>query len=318
MTKKKSIKYSFILPIYKVELYLEECIESILKQTIIDFEIILVDDGSPDKCPEICDKYKKIDSRIKVVHKPNGGLSDARNAGMKQAIGRYLLFVDPDDYLEEDYLDVIDRSIDSEYDLLIFSYYDLYKNKRIKGYGKDEILTRDEALVYLVSDGKYCGYAWNKVYSKSIIDKYGLMFDRNVVMCEDVLFAYQYISKINSIKTISSAIINYRQRKNSLVSEKIKNINSTPLFKTYQYIINDTKNTEVKNKSKALYLKYYYKYKKYAEQDVIDNNLIKNIEKYDYAAFSERDKKLIKMFKYVPFIRPMLFGLKDLINRRFD
>ena len=92
-------KVSIIIPIYKVEKYLDECVNSVVKQTYNDLEIILVDDGSPDACPSMCDEWEIIDDRIKVIHKENGGLSDARNAGIKVMTGDYVLFVDSDDYL---------------------------------------------------------------------------------------------------------------------------------------------------------------------------------------------------------------------------
>lgn len=91
---------SVIIPIYDVENYLRQCVDSVIKQTYSNLEIILVDDGSPDRCPVICDKYAESDSRIKVIHKKNGGLSDARNAGLSIAQGEYVYFLDSDDYIE--------------------------------------------------------------------------------------------------------------------------------------------------------------------------------------------------------------------------
>ena len=92
------MKVSFILPVYNVEKYLYECVESILAQTYCDFEILLVDDGSPDNCPALCDEWARVDNRIKALHKPNGGLSDARNYGLDHAQGDYVIFVDSDDF----------------------------------------------------------------------------------------------------------------------------------------------------------------------------------------------------------------------------
>lgn len=96
---------SIVIPVYKVELYLEKCIESIINQTYKNLEIIIVDDGSPDNCPKICDEYAQKDNRIKVIHKENGGLSDARNAGIDVAAGKYIAFVDSDDYVSNDYIE---------------------------------------------------------------------------------------------------------------------------------------------------------------------------------------------------------------------
>ena len=97
-------KVSVIIPVYKVEKYLEKCIDSVINQSYSNLEIILVDDGSPDNCGKICDKYAKKDNRIRVIHKTNGGLSDARNNGIKIATGNYIAFIDSDDYVTEDYI----------------------------------------------------------------------------------------------------------------------------------------------------------------------------------------------------------------------
>ena len=96
---------SIVIPVYKVEKYLEKCIESIINQTYKNLEIIIVDDGSPDNCPQMCDEFAKSDKRIKVIHKENGGLSDARNAGIDIATGKYITFVDSDDYITNDYVE---------------------------------------------------------------------------------------------------------------------------------------------------------------------------------------------------------------------
>lgn len=98
---------SVIVPVYKVEKYLDKCVQSILAQTYKDFELILVDDGSPDNCPQLCDEYSKKDKRVRVIHKENGGLSDARNAGTAIAEGDYVTYIDSDDYISEDYLETL-------------------------------------------------------------------------------------------------------------------------------------------------------------------------------------------------------------------
>lgn len=122
------MKVSFILPVYKVEKYLDECVESIVSQTYRDIEVVLVDDGSPDNCPVLCDQWAKKDHRVKVVHKPNGGLSDARNAGFDNATGDYVIYVDSDDFWVsktalQDLMAVV--SIHPECDFISFncSYY---------------------------------------------------------------------------------------------------------------------------------------------------------------------------------------------------
>ena len=115
---------SVIIPVYKVEKYIERCITSVKKQSYFNIEIILVDDGSPDNCGIICDKYAETDSRIKVIHKKNGGLSDARNAGLDIATGQYICFIDSDDYIEKDTLkDMYNNIVMTRADITICNYY---------------------------------------------------------------------------------------------------------------------------------------------------------------------------------------------------
>ena len=111
---------SIIVPVYKVEPYLRRCVDSILDQTFTDFELILVDDGSPDNCPAICDEYAEQDDRVKVVHKANGGLSSARNAGMAVANGKYYLFCDSDDYVSPYWCETLHKQIEETPDAWIY------------------------------------------------------------------------------------------------------------------------------------------------------------------------------------------------------
>ncbi|EGP5489252.1 glycosyltransferase, partial [Enterococcus faecium] len=124
---------SIIVPVYKVEPYLRKCVDSILAQTFTDFEVILVDDGSPDNSGKICDEYASKDSRVRVIHKKNGGLSSARNAGIDVARGKYLGFVDSDDYIEKDMYELLyDNIVKEQADLSICGIYDIYAGKKVK------------------------------------------------------------------------------------------------------------------------------------------------------------------------------------------
>ena len=130
--KIKSVKISVIVPVYNVEKYLEKCVESILNQSLKDIEIILVDDGSPDNCPQICDEYATKDSRVKVCHKQNGGLSSARNEGLKHVSGEYYMFVDSDDWLDSETCEVTyNYAKQNDADCLMFSYTKEFGNHSI-------------------------------------------------------------------------------------------------------------------------------------------------------------------------------------------
>ncbi|MDO5479724.1 MAG: glycosyltransferase family 2 protein, partial [Clostridia bacterium] len=153
--------FSVIVPVYKVEEYLENCIESVRNQTFSDFELILVDDGSPDRCPGICDEYAKKDGRIKVVHKPNGGLASARRAGIKVAEGDYVFNLDSDDLIEADTLESAYKIIkDTDCEIVSFSY------RWVKG-GKTIKITND-----CIPEGLYTGEKIEKyIYPGLLMDK---------------------------------------------------------------------------------------------------------------------------------------------------
>ena len=180
--------FSIIVPIYRTEKYLEKCISSILKQTYEDFELILVDDGSPDRCPFICDEYKKKDSRIKVLHKKNGGVSSARNLGLSIATGTYVWFVDSDDYIEPDALQKLNESQqETGADLCVFN-------------SKSEEMDRFDNINYFFNQYYFTyklGFEpWNKIYRREIIQKYNLEFDVQEAIGEDLLFNIQYYKAI--------------------------------------------------------------------------------------------------------------------------
>ena len=128
----KREKISIIVPIYNVEKYLERCVDSLVNQTYENIEIILVDDGSPDYCPQLCDEYAKKDSRIVVIHKKNGGLSDARNYGLCKASGEYILYVDSDDYIELDSCEKLVNGMANNVDMVVGAYKELRNNKVIE------------------------------------------------------------------------------------------------------------------------------------------------------------------------------------------
>ena len=162
---------SVVVPIYNVEKYLEKCIDSIINQTYKDLEIILVDDGSTDSSGKIADKYAKLDSRIKVIHKSNGGLSDARNKGLKIASGKYVSFVDSDDFISNDMLDYLYKLLkenNSEISVCNFQQFSSEEeiiNEANNKIGKSNNYLNEEILqILLKGDITYGDYAWNKLY----------------------------------------------------------------------------------------------------------------------------------------------------------
>lgn len=200
---------SLIVPVYNAEKYLPRCIMSILKQSYNNIELILVNDGSPDKCGKICDEYAKKDKRIKVIHKQNGGVSDARNVGIDTANGEYIAFVDSDDFLSENCIEILSAGIKSA-DLSAGSIVWHKKNANKLHSLPDKILLRDEIISNIIKLTKQLdGSACAKLFKRNIINVYNLRFGLGIPMCEDTQFLVKYLGYCASISTSSEAVYTY-------------------------------------------------------------------------------------------------------------
>lgn len=213
---------SIIIPVYNVEKYIKQCIDSVLDQTYRDIEVILVDDGSPDGCPRICDEYAQRDERVKVIHKANEGASSARNAGVAIATGEYGMFLDSDDYWDSSCAleKLVARHDEFPTDVINFSYYKLDERSGKKvpefGYTIDmsmELKTGIEQIDFLTKHGIYIASAWNKMISMKVLKE--LTFEVGRVS-EDVVWTAQLMRLAQSHDFISLAFYCYRQRKESI------------------------------------------------------------------------------------------------------
>ena len=210
---------SVIVPVYKVEKYLYKCIDSIINQTYKNIEIILVDDGSPDNCGKICDEYAKKDERVKVIHKENGGLSDARNAGLNISKGKYIAFVDSDDYVSEQMLEVMhDKILEDGTDMIISSYHNVNENGDLLNEPidiKEGVFTEKEILKQI--SWKQCGYyvvVWDKLYRKEIFDNIRFPVAK---LHEDEFVLHKILQKCNKISCISMPLYYYVKHKESIM-----------------------------------------------------------------------------------------------------
>lgn len=203
-------KVSVIIPVYKVEKYLKRCIESVVNQSYKNIEIILVNDGSPDKCDEICDAYARIDSRIKVIHKENGGLSSARNAGLDIVSGEYIMFVDSDDWIEEDSLEQLCEYIDSDYDIINFKFSFVKEgSKNIIGLQSDLKKSYECDLISYIDKlfmGELSFFIWNKLYKKDLFNDVRFPEGRNY---EDMATIYKLYFKASKIIVTDYTLYNY-------------------------------------------------------------------------------------------------------------
>ncbi len=213
----KSYKVSIIVPVYKVEQYIDECVTSIVNQSYRNLEIILVDDGSPDKCPEICDSWEKKDFRIKVIHKENGGLSSARNAGMSACTGEYVMFTDSDDFIDSCMVENLLKNAeyyDADVSACSIKKYYNGTSHDFRNYFKQEITeyTGLQAIEAMLREEIDCA-AWNKLYRVASIKGFEFPLGR---YNEDVIFLFYSWQKIKKIVYTKEAYYNYRVTANSL------------------------------------------------------------------------------------------------------
>lgn len=216
------MKLSIIVPVYQVEAHIDECITSILDQTFRDFELILVDDGSLDRCPAICDAYAQKDSRIRVIHQKNQGLSAARNTGLQAARGDYIGFVDSDDFIEASmYEKLLDNLEREKADISVCGRYKVWGDKKIQEQKSNVYKVMDSAQALALMNTNVLGYfdvaAWDKIYKRSCFK--GIEFPEGK-LCEDWFVMYKLFFNAHRIVYDSIPLYNYRQRTGSITHGK--------------------------------------------------------------------------------------------------
>lgn len=208
---------SVIVPVYKVEKYLDFCIQSIVNQTYKNLEIILVDDGSPDNCPQLCDEWATQDQRIKVVHKENGGVSSARNRGILSASGKYIVFVDSDDAIHEDLIQQLIISKNDNDGTLVAPLIDRFVNDRDIKSGGFNYITRTLSDKN-INMARYGMFLHGILFETNIIRNNELFFDERLNNLEDVLFLGLYLAFTNKVIIIENKLYFYRVTPNSITS----------------------------------------------------------------------------------------------------
>lgn len=209
-------KISVIVPVYKVKKYLPRCIESILEQTYANFELILVDDGSPDCSGQICDAYAQKDDRIRVIHKKNGGVSSARNAGIDVAKGEYISFIDSDDWVSNDYLEKLILPVQEHDAQLVVGGIDTrqldIREERLKNITLDfRKITKDEFCWFFIYSPAVSRSPWSKLYQNQIIQANKIRFNIKQGWGEDTIFFYQYCSCISQIHFVKGVFYHYNR-----------------------------------------------------------------------------------------------------------
>ncbi len=320
-------EFSIIIPIYKVEKYLNKCVDSVLSQIFNNFELILVDDGSPDNCGNICDDYESTDSRIKVVHKENGGLSSARNAGLDIAAGKYIIFIDSDDFWDDDNaLEHIHANLtETDADILVFPakrYYeseDKYTYIITSDVDRTKIIDKNvnEAIRYMIENNIYRAAAWNKVIKKSIIDSHSMRF-KNGYLSEDMDWCGDLLLYAQRFDFYDNAFYAYRQQRNgSITAGKAEKLISDKLYmceKGYRQAL------RLQDKDKTALLASYYAYEYSVLMGVssgVKNSellgKVRNLQPlldYDISRKVQKVKRLKKLIGYSLTRRVLCFFVK--------
>lgn len=317
---------SVIVPVYNVEMYLKKCINSILNQTLKKLEIILVDDGSTDNSGIICDEYKFIDKRIKVIHKENGGLSSARNIGIDNATGDYLAFIDSDDWIEPNMIEVLfDMLEKNDSDISICEFIKCYDEnvQPIQEEIKIEIFNNIDALKKLYDENKgiYMTIACNKLYKRNLLEKVRFPLGK---IHEDEFFIYKVLYEANKISYINRKMYYYRQRENSIMNSRLtkKRLDAFQAFdERIEFIKNKINDKELYSMSISSYYKFiiafYILYKKDNYNDYITIKQIKVKANEIYKIYFKISKESLKLkIIYSSFyINPILYTFIEKISK---
>lgn len=206
---------TIIVPVYNVEQYLQNCVDSIINQTYTNLEILLIDDGSQDRCGEICDEYAKKDGRVRVFHTENRGLSASRNLGLREAKGEFIGFVDSDDWIEPEMYDVLLRKMkETDADICVCGYWSEGVSSTIQFHYPDALYSGKEALTALIH-GKIGNYTWNKLYKRDVFEGISFPIGR---LYEDVDTLCEVLSNSSSVAVLDTVKYHYRQRADSITN----------------------------------------------------------------------------------------------------
>lgn len=234
------MKISVIVPVYMAEKHLKKCIESIINQTYKNIEIILVDDGSPDECPKICDDFAKKDDRVIVLHQVNQGVSSARNKALNIANGDYVTFVDADDWIEEEFLEEMISNITSDVDMVVAGFtFDYINEESVIIKSDNKTINGDNIVTEFLLD-KFRPEVWGKLIKLSTIGE--IRFNEYYGYAEDVLFNYHLTKSCSKIMCKDCVKYHYLQNSGNSSTTPFITVNRKNSYKVFEEIVNDCKN----------------------------------------------------------------------------
>lgn len=296
---------SIIVPVYKVEQYLHRCVDSILNQTFTDFELILVDDGSPDKSGQICDDYAENDSRIIVIHQANQGAATARNNGIKTAHGEYIGFVDSDDYISKNHFEyLVNTAIRENTDIVMCNYNFVDQNGNITrmshGFDTGTVFGRDEIenILYknIFNNENTVGYfsLWNKVFRKDFVTDNNILIDKNMSFGEDMIFIMDCFRFCKNIAFTENAGYYYEMLEDGLFSRYSRSF-VNDISVCYDRLIKQTSPNDYNQKDLVpISLKYW----NYVNRQI--SHIVKNEKRiFNMILFTLRNKTVQKIFSVI-------------------
>lgn len=292
-------KISVIIPVYKVEKFIHACVDSVLQQTYENLEVILVDDGSPDQCPAICDQYAAQDTRIRVIHQENQGVSVARNTGIAAITGDYVMYLDSDDFLKPDYCEKMLLALEKTgADIAVgeIDTVDEFGNK-ISGddyhISESLVMDRKEAMSHLIDPTDIRGFVWGKLYKKDIVK--GIDFPVGKVYGEDRYTLPQYFDRADAVCLCQGAVCCYRMTASS-VTHQVNLKNYEDLLHTEEWLIRFCKEKypELTEQMESVYFGRYI----YIWMEIYDAG-----RKEDARQFAQQMRQIYQQYASRPYIR---------------
>ena len=311
-------KITVIMPVYNVEQYLREAIESVTEQTYKNLEIIIVDDGSKDSSGKICDEYEKKDNRIKVIHQENQGLSGARNTGLKYATGEYIMFIDSDDKFELNACEIMYKEISTKKaDYVIGNYINIDEDGSkwdnpvfsLEKYKEFKLSIKDYEKSFIIMNSG----VWNKIFSKAFIDKLEIKFAERLP-AEDAIFTTECFIKSENVYYIPNVIYQYRQRYSNSISNSCSRKYFEGINKAYNKIYQNFK----KNNELGFYRYFYAKSMNYILYKFIDSTKLTKEEKIETLEEMRWFYELAEEIKVPTNLKSIKYIIESIIKKDYE